>query len=120
MNKKYGKSKSQRGKEKLRRERVFQMLTGEEWLTKSEMADRLDVSRLTIQRDKRVLQRRLKRYWAEQKRRFDSEWTEKVKRMSMSQRDAMLGILFGTHRIKGKPRGKPFTSKYQPRWKRRK
>lgn len=40
--------------------------------------------------------------------------------MSLAQRDDALGFLLGTRRAKGKPRGKPFTSEYQPRWKRRK
>ena len=120
MNKKYGKSKSQREKEKQRRERIFEMMTGEEWLTESDIAERLGVSRSTVQRDKRKLKRQLKRFSDKQKSELYSELTKMIEEMSMAQRDEALGLLLGTHRAKGKPRGKSFTSEYQPRWKRRK
>jgi len=117
---KYRKSKSQREKEKQRRERVFQILTGVEWLTECEIAERLGVSRSTVQRDKRKLKRRLKRFLDKEKRELYSELSKMFGEMSLTQRDEALGFLLGTRRAKGKPRGKPFTSEYQPRWKMRK
>ena len=119
MSIKYRKSKSQREKEKLRRETVFAMLTGDEWLTESDIADRLNVSRSTVQRDKRKLKRRLKRFSDMEKRESYSKLMRMFEEMSLAQRDEALGLLLGTRRAKGKPRGKPFSSEYQPRWKKR-
>ena len=120
MSVKYRKSKSQREKEKQRRETVFKMLTGDEWLSESEISDRLGVSRSTVQRDKRKLKRRLKRFSDKEKRELFSELSKMFEEMSLAERDEALGFLLGTRRAKGKPRGKPFTSEYQPRWNKRK
>ena len=84
MSVKYRKSKSQRKKEKRRRERVFEMLTGEEWLTESEIADSLGVSRSTVQRDKRKLKRQLKRFLDKEKRELYSELSRMFEEMSLT------------------------------------
>jgi len=81
---KYRKSKSQRDREKKRRERIFQLLISEEWLTESEIAKLLGISRSTVQRDKRKLKRKLKRYWDERNRKLELELFEIVEAMSMS------------------------------------
>ena len=96
------------------------MLTGGEWLIESEIADSLGVSRSTVQRDKRKLKRQLKRFLDKEKRELYPELTKIFEEMSMAQRDEALGFLLGTRMVKGKSRRKPFTSEYQPRWKKKK
>ncbi len=55
MSLKYEESKTQREKEKQHRETVIEALTGEKCLTENEIADRLDVSRSTVQCEKTKL-----------------------------------------------------------------
>lgn len=119
MSIKYWKSKSQREKEKRRRERLFQMLTEEEWFTESEMADRLGVSRSTVQRDKRKLLRRLERHYIDLNLKVYSELKHRIDQMTDRELIRLLGVFMRKKRVKGKPRGKSFTKEYQPRWKRR-
>ena len=77
-----------------------------------EIADSIGVSRSTVQRDKRKLKKRLKRFLDNGNRKLYSELSKKFEEMSLAQRDEALGFLLGTRRAKGKPRGKPFTSEY--------
>jgi DeoR/GlpR family transcriptional regulator of sugar metabolism len=65
-------------KENQRQERVFQMLTGQEWLTESEKADHIGASRSTVQRDKRKLQRRLESHYIDLNLKVYSELKHRI------------------------------------------
>jgi transposase len=125
---KYRKSKRQKEKEKTRRDKVFEMLVQLRWVKEREMAALLGVSRSTIQRDKRRLKRRVKRYFADLERQREMKRQEERKRrlkeidelsdMELVTRYiAFANLMMGKRPFKGKPRGKPFTSEYQPRRK---
>jgi predicted DNA-binding transcriptional regulator AlpA len=128
--KKYRKSKRQKEKEKTRRDKVFEMLVQLRWVKEREMSARLGVSRSTIQRDKKKLRRRVKRYFADLERQSEMKRQEerahrlkeihKLNGLSdYQQYKALVKLMLGKYPTKGRPRGKPFTSEYQPRWNKR-
>ncbi len=116
----YKKSWRQRKKEAERRDRVFELLTDGSFPTDSEIAEQLNVSRSTVQRDKRKLKRRIDRYLKEEKAKWRAKFAAKLDQMNIIDRYLYLSRLMqGKHLYKLKPRGKPFTSEYQPRWKKK-
>lgn len=113
---KYRKSWPQYMKERRRRDAVFEMVVAPGWIRRREMAERLGVSRATVQRDLRRLRRRLDRYWMDKKVQGLIRTREVLEGLSWEERLRRLALVAGWEKPKGAPRGKPFSSSYQPRW----
>jgi DNA-binding MurR/RpiR family transcriptional regulator len=127
MREKYKKSREQVAKERERRRRLRALVRDTPnrnvFLSETELAQQLDISQATVSRDLRKLARsrwnpvrlyelELDKKIAEQQGQRQTEYDNYLS--GLSDRE-LINLLVRFYRPKPKPRGKPFTSEYQPR-----
>ena len=112
---KYSKSWPQYQRERKRRDRIFELLTGDPPMSKSDIARILRVSRMTVHRVAGKMKRRLLVWEVTRNIERERRLRERFDRMSDVDK-----LIWATSNYygppKGRPRGRPFTSEYQPRW----